>query len=175
MLHRADGAVPVIHVVQAQSVGDAAAREAHEARVQVGQRLDQIRAEMLEALIGGSRFEADEVRVDGAGFGESQAESALGGDDFGVGLRGSLCASNSQFGAELGPFAASIGGGCGHDSGSERLAIIANQCDLHGQRFAVGTGPDGKIVGLAGAEHHAVETKVFQSGSCRGTSRIRLG
>ena len=33
MLHRADGAVPVIHVVQAQSVGDAAAREAHEARV----------------------------------------------------------------------------------------------------------------------------------------------
>ena len=67
MLHRADGAVPVIHVVQAQSVGDAAAREAHEARVQVGQRLDQIRAEMLEALIGGSRFEADEVKVPGSG------------------------------------------------------------------------------------------------------------
>ena len=31
------------------------------------------------------RFEADgEVKVDGAGFGENQAESALGGDDFGV-------------------------------------------------------------------------------------------
>ena len=73
---------------------------------------------MLEVLIGGSRFEADEVKVDGAGFGECQAESALGGDDFGVGLRVGLCASNSQFGAKLGPFAASIGGGCGHDSGS---------------------------------------------------------
>ncbi len=73
MLHFADGAVPVVHVVHAETVRDATARESHESRMQVGERLHQVGAEVFETLVGGAWFERDEVKVDGARLGECQA------------------------------------------------------------------------------------------------------
>ena len=58
MLNITDGAIPVVHVIHAKTVGDAAAREAHEARLQVGERLDQIGTEnAFEPVVGGAWFE----------------------------------------------------------------------------------------------------------------------
>ena len=76
MLNITDGAIPVVHVIHAKTVGDAAAREAHEARLQIGERLDQIGTEMLEPVVGGAWFEGNEIKIDGTFRGEGESQSA---------------------------------------------------------------------------------------------------
>ena len=79
MLDRSNGAVPVVHVVHAEAVGDAAAGESHESWFEVGERLHQIRAEVLEAAVDSAWLQGDEVEVDDAFAVEGQAQCALCG------------------------------------------------------------------------------------------------
>ena len=161
----ADRALPPIHVVQSQAVGDAAAREAHEPRVQLVERADQIGAAMLQSLVGGRRLAGDEIHVHHAGIPEQHPQRALRRDGSprlpvrrlivhgrqgGNGQRRLVFrprfAGHRQFGAR------------------QRLAVIARQRHMHRHR-TVGRRacPHGESVGLPGAEHHAVEPGVLQA------------
>ena len=79
MLDRSNGAVPVVHVVHAEAVGDAAAWETHKSRMQVGERFHQIGAEVLETVIRGAWLKGDKIEIDDAFAGEGQAQRALRG------------------------------------------------------------------------------------------------
>ena len=74
-----DGAVPVVHVVHAEAVGDAAAGESHESWFKVGERLHQVRTEVFEPVVGGARLQGDEIEIDDAFSSEGQTQRALRG------------------------------------------------------------------------------------------------
>lgn len=185
MLDRSDRAVPVIHVVDAEPVRDASAGEAHEPGFQVGERLDEVGAEMLEALVGGARLERDEVEVDDAVLGEGESQHAPVRDDrlagvgvVGVGIRrvGRLTrrTRHVQFRVQLRPLAARRRGGRGRVDrhGGERLAVVSDQRDDDRQAPAVRARPDREIVRLARAERHAVEADVLERGVVGRVARL---
>ena len=156
MLNITDGAIPVVHVIHAKTVGDAAAREAHEARLQVGERLDQIGTEMLEPVVGGAWFEGNEIKIDGTFRGEGESQSAFMYND-GIAFTG-----NRQRNLLLTP----IVGIDGDILFCNRISIVVNQSDGDGKcgSFAIAgnTHPCGEIVGFAGTEDHAVPADIFK-------------
>ena len=117
--------------------------------MQVGERLHQVRTEVLESLVCGARFQGDEIEIDVAGCGERQSQHALRG----VSLRD----GHRRF--DFAPIVVFHGdGGFG-----QNVAMVVKQRDLNrhdGSGF--GAHPCGEVVGFARTEDHAVPTDVFQ-------------
>ena len=79
-LKRTDGALPVVDVVDTVAVGHAAAGKAHEARMEVGERLRQVGAEAVAApLEGVAREERNHVEMQLVGCRRDEHKPAAGG------------------------------------------------------------------------------------------------
>ena len=160
MLHRSDGAIPVVHVIHAETVGDASAREAHEPRVQIGKGLHQVRTEVLEPPIRGARLKGDEIEIHNAFGPEAQSQSTLSGHHrTGFRPRAVAVRRHGQRRFAFRPCRMfNVDGGFG-----DAVAVIVAQ--RYGQRHrhtGLQAQPGGEIIGLPRSEHHAVPAGVVQ-------------
>ena len=111
---------------------------------------------MLESVVGGARFEGNEIKVDGAFRGEGQSQRTFVCND------GIVFAGNIQCNLLLVPIV-----GIDRDLlCGNRISTVVNQSDGDGKcgSFAIAgnTHPCGEIVGFAGPENHAVPADVFE-------------
>ena len=160
-----DRVLPSVHVVQSQAMGDAAAGEPHEPRMQLVKRLHQIGAAMLQPLVSGRRFAGDEIHIHHAGILEQYPQRALPRDDsprppIRRPIGGRRRGGNGQRRLVFRPRFA----GHGQFGVRHRLAVVTRQRHMHRHRAAGHrTRPHGEPVGLPGMEHHAVEPGVLQA------------